>query len=153
MLIGEHYFKLKNAGPPWLKHLRNKAINCGYWPDRVLALIATDSLPAVDLLEPTFSWQVFSCSVVQRRHNNSTIGILTDCLWNTSWRHGRQSAAVRSKGHIVLLVEKKKGRGFEFYPGRKLKKCKCRRFLISVFVISLGYYYYYYYILILFLLM
>jgi hypothetical protein len=30
MLIGEHYLKLKNVGPLWLQHMRNKAINRGY---------------------------------------------------------------------------------------------------------------------------
>jgi hypothetical protein len=36
MLIAEHYLQLKNVGPPWIQHMRNKAINCGYWPDQVL---------------------------------------------------------------------------------------------------------------------
>jgi len=121
MLIGEHYLRPKNVGPLWLQHMRNKAINRGYWPDQVLGLIATDSLPAVNVLVPLITHQVFSCSAVQHRHNNSRVQILTivsevHLVVTTA----RQRLSYRKDTLYYCL--KKRGRGFEFYSGQKWKK-------------------------------
>jgi len=118
MLIVEHYLKQKNVGPPWLQHMRNKAINCGYWPDQVLGLIATDSLPAVNVLEPLITYQVFSCSAFQHRHNNSIVQILTIVSKILSDVTTISQQPSDRKGTLSYCL-KKKGRGFEFYSGQK----------------------------------